>query len=236
MICRGGDPAPEGLQRRRMLLSHATLLRDSTPLELDKLARFTEVHTHPAGTQLIAQDAPATAIHFVAYGRVRLMLLGDNGRELAVSDLERGDHFGESAIVEDARYSTSAVALDEVLILTVPRDAFAAYAQKHAAAAFRLAVEQTKRLAAASQQLADMAMSNVEVRVARMLKRLALRDGIVVAKGVLVRRRVTHQELAHLVGTCRETVTRSLAVLSRRGLVAAHDGRIVVTPALLAQP
>ena len=235
MIWRGGDPASEGLQRRRLLLSHAALLRDGTPIELDKLARSTDVHTHPAGTQLMAQDAPATAIHFVAYGRARLMLLGDSGRELAVGDLERGDHFGESAILEDARYATSAVALDEVLILTVPRDAFAAYAQTHAAVAFRLAVEQTQRLAAASQQLADMAMSNVEVRVARTLKRLALHDGIDVSKGILVRR-ITHQELAHLVGTCRETVTRSVAALSRRGLLAAHDGRIVVTPALLAQP
>jgi CRP-like cAMP-binding protein len=236
MIYRGSDPACDGLQRRRAVLSHATLLRDGTPLEIETLARYTAVHTHRAGSELIAQDAAATAIFFIGYGRVRLTLLGDSGRQLTVCDLDRGDSFGESAILEGGRYSTGAVALEEVFLLAVPRDAFVAYAQRHPAAAFRLAVEQTQRLSTANQQLAEMAMSSVEARVAHTLKRLADHDGIAVSTGVLLRRRVTHQELAQMAGTSRETVTRTVAGMSRRGLVVAREGRIVLTPALLAQP
>jgi CRP-like cAMP-binding protein len=236
MMYRGSDPTSESLQRRRTLLSHVTLLRDSARAELDTLARYTTIRTQHAGTELVAQDEPATAIYFIAYGRVRLTLLGDSGRELTIGELERGDCFGESAILDDARYATTAVALEEVLLLAIPRDAFVAFAQTHPTVAFRLAVEQTRRLTAANLQVAEMASSTVEARVARALKRLAKQDGVTMATGVLLRRRVTHQELAKLVGTCRETVTRSLAALSRRGLVVADEGRIVVTPALLAQP
>ena len=184
MIYRGADSGCDGLQRRRSLLAHATVLRDGTPLELETLARYAAVVTRPAGSELVAQDTPATALYFVGYGRVRLTLLGDGGRQLTISELERGDCFGESAIVEDARYATSAVALEEVFLLVIPRDVFVGYVQQHPATAFRLAVEQTERLMAAHQRLAEMAMSTVEKRVARILKRLAERDGVAVATGV----------------------------------------------------
>jgi CRP/FNR family transcriptional regulator len=118
----------------------------------------------------------------------------------------------------------------------IPRDPFVAHLVTHPAAAFRLAVEATRQLAAIQQRLAEMALSNVETRVARTLKRLAERDGVPVSTGILLRRRVTHQELAQTIGTSRETVTRCLAALSRSGLVVAREGKIVVTPTLLARP
>ena len=236
MMHKGSDPTVDSLQRRRALLSHATLLRGGSPLELDSLARHTELHAHPSGTLLVAQDAPADAVYFIAYGRVRLAVLGDSGRELTVGELERGDCFGESAILADARHTASAIAAEDVLLLAVPRDAFIGYAQARPATAFRLAVEQTRRLATANQQLGEVTMHNVELRVARTLRRLAARDGEPVSSGVVIRRRVTHQELAQMIGTCRETVTRSVAVLMRRGLVIAQHGKIVVTPTLLAMP
>lgn len=236
MMHKGSDPALDSFQRRRALLSHATLLRGSSPLDLESLARHAELHAHPSGTLLVAQDTPADAIYFVAYGRVRLAVLGDSGRELTVGELERGDCFGEGAILVDTRHTTSAIAAEDVLLLSIPREAFVAYVQARPATAFRLAVEQTRRLAVANQQLAEVAMHNVELRVARTLKRLAARDGSPVSMGVTLRRRVTHQELAQMIGTCRETVTRSVAVLMRRGLVITQHGKIVLTPALLAMP
>jgi CRP/FNR family transcriptional regulator, cyclic AMP receptor protein len=236
MIYRGSDPAFENLHRRRTLLSHATLFLGSALHDLESLARHTDVQAHRSGTELITQDAAADAIYFIAYGRVRLTLLGDNGREFAVGTIDRGDCFGETALIENARYPTSAVASEDVLLLVIPRAAFVAYVGAHPATAIRLAIEVTRRLAAGSQQLADLAMSNVETRLARTLKRLAKRDGDPVSNGVLLRRRVTHQELAHSVGTCRETVTRTIAALSRKGMVVTRQGRIIVTASLLAQP
>ncbi len=236
MMNTGSDPTLEALQRRRTLLSHATLLRGSAPHDLVSLARRADAQLHVSGDEIITQDAPAAAIYFIAYGRVRLTMLGDSGRELAIGEIERGECFGEAAVLENGRYSTSAVAREDALVLSIPRDAFVAYLESHPATAVRFAVEVTRRLAAGNQRLAEMAMSNVETRIARTLKRLAEREGDPVSTGVLLRRRVTHQELAELVGTCRETVTRCLAALCKSGLVVAREGKIVVMPALLARP
>jgi CRP-like cAMP-binding protein len=219
--------------RRRNLLSHATLLRGCAPAALENLAQCSEVRICASDTVLVAQEEPANAVYFVAYGRVRLTLLGEGDRELTVAELGQGDCFGEAAILEGAHYATTAIATDEVMLLVIEREAFLACLRAHPSVGLRLALELTRRLDSMTQQLAELAMQDVESRVALALRRMAKRDGQPIRGGVVIRRRITHQQIADLVGTRRETVSRSISALTRRGLVSSRDGYFVLTPAML---
>jgi CRP/FNR family transcriptional regulator, cyclic AMP receptor protein len=222
--------------RRRNLLSHATLLRGCAPAELENLARYAQVRICASETVLVSQETPADAVYFVAYGRVRLTLLGESDRELTVAELGQGDCFGEAAILEGAHYATTAIATDEVMVLVIERAAFLGCLRAHPSIGLRLALELTRRLDTVSQQLAELVMQDVESRVALALRRMAKRDGQPIRGGVVIPRRVTHQQIANLVGTTRETVSRSVSALTRRGLVSSRDGLFVLTPAMLAAP
>lgn len=228
MMHRGSTLQLDGQQRRRTLLSHATLLRGCAPTELDALAREVSVQVRDAASVLLAPDTPATAVSFIAYGRVRLTLFGDGGRQVTVGELGRGDFFGEAAILDGGAHATGAVAAEEVLLLVLPRAPLLEHLQAHPASALRFALEVTRRLTAANQLLAELALDSVEVRVARLVERLAACDGeAVVGGGVRIRRRITHQELAHLVGSSRETVTRTLSALAGRGIITASGRHLV---------
>ena len=67
----------------------------------------------------------------------------------------------------------------------------------------------------------------------RTLERLARAQGGMTDAGLVLHGRPTHQELASLVGTCRETITRMLTSLTRRGLLASHGARLILAPELL---
>ncbi len=236
MMNTGSDPDLDNLRRRRALLSHASLLQGCPALELDGLARHAQIQICRAETLLVAQDAPAEAIYFIAYGRVRLSLIGDSGRELTVGELGRGDCFGETAILGDSLHVICAVATEEVMLLVIPRHAFVAHVQVHPPTAVKLALELARRLSASNLKLADVGIYDVESRIVRTLRRLAAQDGETTDAGVLIRRRLTHQELAHMVGICRETVTRNLAAMTRRGLLASRNGHIILKPPVLDVP
>src|SRR5262249_17877954 len=123
------------------------------------------------------------------------------------------------------------VALDPVVVLTIEREAFLANVRARPQIAIRMLQTMAKRLRRADEAIAGLALMDVEQRLRRTLIALAKDDGDTVPEGLQVRRRPTQQELANMIGSCRETVSRTLAELARKGLVVPRGRGL-----FLAQP
>ena len=91
----------------------------------------------------------------------------------------------------------------------------------------------TRRLRRADETIASLALHDVEARLTRTLERLAKEEGEQTDGGLLLRKRPTQQDLANMVGSCRETISRTFTSMIKRGLLVPRGRALVLTRALL---
>ncbi len=230
MVPPGDDPK---LDRYRALLAQSALFAGLSSVALDDLTRRIQIRTRTAGSLIVAQDEPGDAMFMLAAGRVKVALFGENGRELTLSILQPGDFFGEMALIDSQPRSANVVALDDATLLALTREAFSAHLKAHPQTALNIIAELTARLRRADETIANLALHDVESRLTRTLERLARQEGETTEAGLLLRRRPTQQDLANMVGSCRETISRTFTSMIRRGLLVPRGRALVLTQELL---
>ncbi|HJZ88287.1 MAG TPA: Crp/Fnr family transcriptional regulator [Polyangia bacterium] len=224
---------PEDLARFRGLLARVSIFQGLTPDAIDDLCGRLQVRARPAGAILVAEDEAGDAMYVIAEGQAKVALFGENGREITLSVLRPGDFFGEMALFDGRPRSANVVAMSATTLLCLPREAFLAHIKARPQTALRLLAEMSGRLRKADDIIANLALHDVEARLVRTLIRLAHEDGEQREEGLLLRRRPTQQDLANMVGSCRETVSRTFAMLVRRGVMEPRGRGLLLTPKLV---
>ena len=108
-----------------------------------------------------------------------------------------------------------------------------AHIRQHPETAIRLLREMASRLRSANELINNLALHDVASRLTRTLVHLGHTQGERREDGILIPRRPTQQDLASMVGTCRETVSRALSAMARRGLVVARGRTLLLRQELL---
>jgi CRP/FNR family cyclic AMP-dependent transcriptional regulator len=201
----------------------ARLLAGAKPL---KLARN--------GMTYAAGDRP-DCVYFVRSGRVKIVRSNAAGAEVIVGIRTAGEIFGELAWLPDSAEllrKTSAVAIEPSTVDSIAVDYFAAVLQDDPAVARAFARGITRRLAQTEQELTELTGKSVPGRLVDVLGRLASSHGVEEPDGALrIGMNLTHKDLADLIGTSRETLTKELAVLVDVGLLrVAHKTITLVQP------
>jgi CRP-like cAMP-binding protein len=235
MMAQVEDPR---LDRYRGLLSRSPLLRGLPQSALDDLASRMQLRTRAAGVVIVAQDEPGDAMFLVVQGRVKVALFGENGRELTLSVLGLGDFFGEMSLIDSRPRSANVVSMEETTLLQLTREAFTAHLKAYPQTALNIIAEMTGRLRRADETIAQLALQDVESRLVRTLARLAREGGEPLEAGLLLKQRPTQQDLANMVGSCRETISRTFTSMIKRGLLVPRGRAVLLTRELLerAQP
>jgi CRP/FNR family transcriptional regulator len=177
----------------------------------------------------------ADRVYFVRSGRVKIVRSNAAGAEVIVGIRTAGDIFGELTwlVAGSARVrKTSAVAIEVSTIDGILVDDFAALVHADGEIARSFARGVTRRLAATEQELTELAGKSVPGRLVDVLGRLASSHGVEEPDGTLrIGMNLTHKDLADLIGTSRETLTKELAVLVDVGLLrVAHKTVTLVQP------
>jgi CRP/FNR family transcriptional regulator len=177
----------------------------------------------------------ADAVFFVRSGRVKIVRTNAAGNEVIVGIRTVGDIFGELGWmneVGDRRRKTSAVAIEAATVDCIAAGEFAALLRGDGAIARVFARGVTRRLAATEQELTELTGKSVPGRLVDVLGRLASDHGVEEPDGTLrIGMNLTHKDLADLIGTSRETLTKELAVLVDVGLLrVAHKTVTLVQP------
>jgi CRP-like cAMP-binding protein len=173
---------------------------------------------------------PARSVYFVLAGRVKVVRTLATGGEAIVALRKPGDIVGEYGwMSREARRETSAIALDpgEVAVLDAGRFERLLLADVLISSAFARGV--ARRLDALEIELTELAGKSVPGRLVDLLGRLAYEHGERDDDGHLrIGINLTHQDLADLIGTSRETLTRELNVLADVGLIRVAPRAIVL--------
>ena len=225
----GPDPNPSF----RAILSRLSLFRNTAPEAQRDIAARLVMRSRQAGSQIMAQDEPSDSLYIIQRGRVRQVIHGDNGRQMSLGILGPGDFFGEISAFDGKERGGTAEALEDTTVLVLAREQLFEHLKKYPATAVTFLVEMSRRMRKQNELIANLALRDVGVRLARKLLELAKEESGDEAGCAVIRRRPTQQELANMVGSCRETVSRAMAGFARKGLVKVKGRALTLSSDLL---
>ncbi len=227
---KGEDLAPI-----RAAIARAPLFAALPIAAIEDLTSRVTVRRVAAQETVVSQDEAGDSMFVIASGRVKVVIFGENGREVTLSILRAGDAFGEMSLFDGQSRSADCIALEPAALLVLSRDDLLRHIASHPRTALNLMGEMASRLRRADEAIAQLALCDVNERLIRRLASLAREEGTQGPEGLLVRRRPTQQELANMIGSCRETISRAFNQLARDGLIIPRGRTLIVTPALLDQ-
>lgn len=178
----------------------------------------------PAGHAFYGPDDPGDEIYLLHRGRVRLYTISPEGRALTVLLLEPPSVFGEMALVEEWRHDNYAVSVTPCLVGAVRRDMLRRVLNDQPPLALRFMGVMSRRLRAVERKLADIAFKSVPQRLAAALLGLSAER-----RDAPPSVRSTHQQLAEMIGSHRETVTKAIGEFRAAGLIRVDEEAIYLT-------
>ncbi len=188
------------------------------------LVREARQRTYAKGAIVINEGDAAHGLFIVCSGLLKACLNDDQGRELILSTLGPGDHFGELALLDDAPRSANVAALEPSELLVITKAAFQSVLQSHPDCMWPIVRSLVERVRELTENVRALALVDVFGRLARLLTSLAVEEGDL----QVVRPRPTQQDIASRIGASREMVSRILKDLVVGGYLSLEADRIVI--------
>ncbi len=204
------------------------VLKSLTLSQLDDLKAVGAVRTYRKNESVYELGQPTDALHLVMRGRVRLRDRDWEGRDITVAFAAEGEAFGLEALAEQPRRVLSATAAESSELLSIEGESLRELLGRDNVLARHLLREASAVMVHMQERIKMLAFLDVPSRLAGTILWLADRYGVRKDSGLEVPYWFTHQEMADLIGSTRETVTTVLADFKRAGLIDTRSHHFVV--------
>jgi CRP/FNR family cyclic AMP-dependent transcriptional regulator len=203
------------------------LLHDLPVERLDAIGRQCAWRNYEAGQRLISREADDRDLHMIVSGTVRVTTYSAAGRETSFRDLPEGTSYGEVSALDGLPRSADVVALTSTLIASLPPAAFEALLREEWIVNQRVLLRLTDLVRRLTARVVDLSTRSVQQRIGDELLRMA-RAGAQTGNTARIDPAPKHVDLASLVSTYREQVTRELSALTKAGVLAKEGNALLV--------
>ncbi|WP_262364221.1 Crp/Fnr family transcriptional regulator [Arthrobacter echini] len=208
-------------------LSFVDIFSDLTEQDIAAIDRTSPPRLFSSGELVFSQSEPVTALFILKGGRIRIFRVAEDGKTLTIAILEPGAVFGEMLLIGQQMYDNYAEAIETSVVCQLS----AADVEEHFLSNPRIAVKISRLLgeqvARLEERLTDMALRPLTARTAATLltlEKAAPRTRFTQARVV----KLTHEQLAGLLGATREATSKTMADFAARGLIRQGRGRITI--------
>jgi CRP/FNR family transcriptional regulator len=220
-------PTEVQLDRALSAVRSLPVFRGVSPEDQRRVAALATLREYRRGDYLWREGDPADSLTLIVRGRVKIV------REAAGSDViielfGDGEPVGALAVYNYMPYPASAICMEPVTLLTLPRRDYFELLDRHPEFARALIREMTKLVLALTRKVEEMRGQRVEVRIAQLFLSLAERMGTETKGGVEIRIQLSRQEIADLIGTTVESAIRVMSRWGREKLVITGQGRFLI--------
>ncbi len=202
-------------------LSGIEIFQDLTQLEMEEMDRTTTMSTCDPGRVFYGPDETGEVLFLLKSGRVQLYRLSPDGKKLVVSILEPGAMFGEMSLIGQGMHNAFAQAIEECTLCVMSRMDVEHLLVHKPQVGLRIMEVMARRLQDAESKLEDMAFKSIPSRLASLLIKLSDSNS---NRGTVMG--YTHQDLAEMIGTYRETTTQTLNDFKNQGWINIERKRI----------
>ncbi len=209
------------------LLRQIPLFSGLDEAELHTLFEHSFVRAYPKNTIIIHEGDESSSLYVIVSGKVKVFLRdgGRDGKEVILNFQEAGEYFGELALLDHVQRSASVITMEPSQFIVITRADFMRCISMHPEIALRVMRDMIARLRELTDKVEILALMDVYGRLARTLMRLAREED---GKRI-ISRAPSRKDLANMVGSSRETVTRILKDLEKGGYIEI-TGRTIVIP------
>ena len=202
------------------------LFRRVSEGDLEDLATHLIARRFPKNATVVEEGLTGDYMYVIQEGRAKVTKASEDGREKIMNFLEVGAFFGDMALLGDEGRSASVKTLEESLLLALSRRDFNDLLRQSPDLALAVIEELANRLRETNEQARSLSFQGVEERTRNLFERIARREEA--ANGQLMTPTLTHQQIADMVGTSRETVTRAIKQLKGSGWLSQEGKRYVI--------
>ncbi len=218
---------PDSNQLLRLLRS-VPLFRDAPERALEIAAAAVRKRVYEPNATVFQEGDQGEALYIVSAGLVKLSKVDLGGHEKTLAILQSPEFFGEMALLGETTRSATATTLGEMHAYLLFNDDFRKLIADYPAISLNLNATLAERLRGMDDESQILSYKDAQGRVAYVLLRL-YQGGVVEREEERPLVRLTHQELANLAGTSRETVTRALKALEAEGVIETRPKEVFIT-------
>ena len=194
---------------------------------LDEIANLLIDRKFPKDAVIFEEGSVGDYMYLIRDGQVKVTKMSDDGREKILEMLEPGDFFGEMSLLDREPRSASIKTTSACLLLALSRQDFLDLLRQNPDASMEMIRVMSHRIRETDEQIRGLLFERVESRTRRILLRMA-KDPAPGVPDRLATATITHQQLADLVGTSRETITRVVKDLKDDGWLTQQGKRYLV--------
>lgn len=209
-------------------LKEVPLFSSLDELELKNLASFAYPKSFSKGEVIFRQSDPGNYFFLVKKGNVKITSSSEEGQEVTLAIIEEKECFGEMSLLDEEKRSAAAVALSDSEILYIPREAFLKFLNQFPLVAVKLLAVLSRRLRRADEKIESLVFHSAKERLLRLLTEWIDTHGENVEGAIFVKQPLTHQEIANLIGTTRETTTRIFKELRQKNIISIEGKKIFI--------
>lgn len=211
------------------------IFQSLAPSERESLRSLSKVRAYEEAETIFREGDPATNLHFVIGGKVKIVKSAPSGRDIILEILGTGDPVGVVAAYEGRSFPASAVALEACTLLSVPADEFFGLLGSNPALCRGMLLGLTRRMMEMTRKLAERS-SRVDYRIARLFLTLSARGDTGDDGSIHIPFSLSRQEIADMVGTTQETAIRVMSRWGKEGvLITEEAGFLIPDPARLRE-
>ncbi|HTT33518.1 MAG TPA: Crp/Fnr family transcriptional regulator [Methylomirabilota bacterium] len=195
---------------------------------LKALQKIKHTTTYPTGAIIFMEGQPTRGIYILCQGRVKLQTTNSDGRTLILKIAQPGEGLGLSSTITGKPYETTAEILQPAQLAYISRIDFLRFMAEHSDACLHFVEHLGRDCHAAYELVRSIGLSeSVSERLARFLLEWSANGSV--SNGLLrVKLALTHQEMAQLIGTSRETVTRTLSEFKKQGIIELNGSTMIL--------
>jgi len=183
----------------------------------------------PKGAMLFIEGQGPRGIFMICAGRVKLAAGSRDGKSLITRLAEPGSVLGLSATISGRPYMATAETLTPCQINFIKREDFLRFLSEHHLACLKVAEHLSQNCYATNDQVRSLGLSHTAAeKLAKLILEWCARDGKPSDRGIQLKLTLTHEELAQLIGSSRETVTRLLSDFKSKQLLDVRGSTLIV--------
>lgn len=177
---------------------------------------------------VVVEGEPSAGFYLLCRGKARIFRTAADGREQTFRLVGAGDTFNEVPIFDGAPNPATVETIEPSEVILIPSESLVRTIRRQPEVGMALLRHFARRLRSFTELVEQISLQTVQGRLARYLYQLAREEGVRTEEGIVVPRTITQQDLASLVGSVREVVSRTLKVMSEDGIVEVRRKDIVI--------
>lgn len=210
------------------IIKKFTFFSDLQENELEEISRISLERNYKRSMLVFMEGEPGDAFYYIKSGKVKVFRTYEDGREHILHIFGEGEVFGEATLFSNIPYPASASVYEDAVIGIIRNADLEQLVKTNSELALKIIKILARKLVFAQNKVRDLAFNDVFARTAAQILKLAKEYGKKTEKGLLIDIQLTRQELADMVSTTRETVSRAVSRFKKEKSITEEQDKIII--------